>query len=450
MVLFAAIMLSLLAPPARAATDPAVLAESAVIVEYNSGTILYEKNKDARRPADSLTRIMALLVAAKECDRGAVRSSDLVKMTTSAWKGLTTSSSTLNIVPGEEMSLLDLMYCSYTGAASEAGNLVAEHVAGSVSAYVDMMNALAAELGCTGTNFVNTHGEADVNQYTTAWDQYLIYSAAMQSSIFADITGTFKYQVPQTNTSAARNLTSSNFMLNESGRYYYRYCTGGKPSATFEGGYSMVAAAEGEGFCLVSVIMGAKAVILEDESTQMQNLSETKRLFQWAFSEFSWKTVISSSELVAKVPVRFGDGADFVNLRPASSVSMLIHNDVKVSDFTREIKLYSEESGEALDAPVRVGDALGEITLTHDGRSYGTIKLVANTSVGLQRIEYIKAQLKKLLKTPAVKIGIIILAILFFAYIALVVRYNIRRRRHLQKVAEAKKKIIEERRNTPR
>ena len=448
LLIFVALLLSVLPQPARAVTNPNVLAKSALLVEHNSGTVLYEKNKDEQRPADSLTKVMALLVAVTECEKGNVKVTDLIKMTESAWGGLNSSSTTLDITPGEEMALLDLMYCAYTGAASEAGNMIAEHVAGSVEDYVAMMNALARELGCENTNFVNTHGEARSNQYTSAWDQYLIYSKAMESSLFADISGTYKYKVPQTNTAEVRSLTSSNYMLNESGKYYYRYCTGGKPSATYEGGYSLVASAEREGFYLVSVVLGSQAVILEDESTQMQNLTETRRLFEWAFSEFSWKTVISSSELVAKVPVLFGDGADFVNLRPVSSVSMLIHNDVKVSEFEKEIKLYSQESGETLTAPVRVGDALGEITLTYNGKNYGAIKLVANTSIGLQRIEYIKAQLKKLMATPAVKIGFAVLLLLFAAYIVLVVRYNIHRRRHMQRVAEAKRKIIEDRQRT--
>ena len=432
--------------PAKAAAQLGdVVASSALLAEADTGAILYKQNMSSQHPADALAKIMTLLLAISAIENEEVRPDDTIEMTESAWFDINTHSTTQKIKPGEKMKLLDLMYCAYIGGANEACNMIAEYIDGSTDVFIDRMNARAVELGCENTNFTNTHGQHDDNQYTSAQDQFLIFRDAMGKELFVEMSGVYKHTVESTNMSDARNLTSPNSLLNANGKYYYRYCTAGMTSATYEGGLSFVAFAESDGLSLISVVLGSDDIILEDESAELRNLTESRRLLEWGFSEFSWRTVLSSFGLVAKAPISNGAGADFVNLRPESEIRLLLDKDIPDEEFVRNITIYSIENGETLVAPIEAGTELGELTLSRNGENLGTVKLVANTSIDLHRLEFIRMQITAVLSNSTTRIVTAVLAVLLVTYIALVVRYNIIRRKRLRRIAEAKRKLVEER-----
>ena len=450
------------AMPARAATPfRDIVAVSAMLAEADSGTVLFGHNTDRRHPADGLARIMTLLLAVTDCTDDDADSEELVVMTDSAWLNINANSATIGISPGEEMPLIDLMYCAYMVSASEACNMIAEHLSGSVESFVKRMNERAIELGCKNTNFSNANGQYNVFQYTTATDQFLIFREALSNSLFAEITGTYRYTTGETNMSESRNLVSSNSLLNTGGKYYFSPCASGLASATFEGGYSFIAFAEADELSLISVVLGSDLIILEDESTQIRNMTETRRLFEWGFSHFGWRTILSPGIPVDKAPVLNGDGADTVNLSPESSIRLLLDNDVQDSDFKPVVTLYADEFGEILEAPVAAGEVLGEMILTRKVRSgevvlagevrdgiieYDPVLLVANTSIELHRLVYIKRQVQELLSGKPAKITVWVLAGIVVLYIALVIRYNVIRHKRLHRIKEAKRKLAEERR----
>ncbi|MCL1835318.1 MAG: hypothetical protein FWG48_04080 [Oscillospiraceae bacterium] len=431
--------------PASAATRFSRLeAKSAILAEPVSGTILFEHNARDVHPADHLARAMTLMLAVSAFENGAVDISRPVTVSETAWKETDTGSYTLGLTPGETITLSDLMYCAYVGEASDACNFLAECVAGSVGNFVSLMNERARELGCKNTHFVNTHGWYDNAQYTTAMDQFIIYREAMSLPMFAEISGTYRWIVGNEDDSDTYVLTSSNSMLNSSSKYYYRPCVSGITSQSYEGGYSFVAYAQSDGLTLVSVVLGSDVVVFEDQSALMRNLSESQRLLEWGFSNYSWRTVLSASELVAKAPVVHGDGADYVNLRPENSITILLEKNAATDDFSRDVTIYSVRDGEDLVAPVLQGDVLGEVKVTRGSEDYGTVLLVANTSIALHRFEHIKSQLKETLSGRAARIIIFVLFVIVAGYIALVVRYNVLRRRRLRRIATEKKRLSEE------
>jgi len=427
-------------------------AEIALLAEADSGEVLYPPagprsgSIHNTHPADGLVKIMMLLVAVTAVDNKEADLNEIIEMTETAWSAIGAGRTTMGITPGEEMTLLDLMYCAYMGGASEACNMVAERIAGSVEAYIDMMNERAAELGCENTNFVNTHGQYNENQYTTAYDLYLIFKEAMKYELFTEISGIYRYTIEETNRSGPRNIVSSNSLLNQSGKYFFRYCLSGMTSATYEGGYSLVSFAESDGLSLISVVLGSDVVIHEDESTDIRSLTESRRLFEWGFSQFGWRTILSSSELVEKVPITHGAGADFVNVRPETSITLLLDKDVPPEAFIRSITIFSEANNEPLVAPINAGDVLGELTLSRGGAEIATVSLIANTSIDLHSFQYIRMQVLEVLSSEIARYIIIILSSLLFIYILLVVRYNIIRRKRFNRIREAKRKLADERR----
>ena len=455
-ILIPAVLLLSSIPVKAAAPFLDLVAQAALLAEVDTGTVLFGHNTNVRHPADSLAKVMTMILAVSAIEDGEAGLNDLVIMTESALFDIKSSSSTQGISPGEEMTLVDLMYCAFVGGANEACNLIAEHIAGSVETFVDMMNERAKELGCERTNFTNPHGQYNDDQYTTAMDQFAIYRDALGHPLFEDLSGTFRYTIEETNKSKQRRLTGTNSLLNTGGKYFFRPCTSGLASITYEGGHSFVGFAESDGLSLIVVVLGSDVVMFEDNSAEMRNLTEAARLFEWGFSEFAWRIILSpSAPPIGKAPVEHGAGADYVNLRPESEIKRLLDKDIPDKDFKHDVVIYSDRDGEPLVAPVTAGQVLGEVTVTrYDAKTrttieYGTIRLVANTSVELHRLQFIKMQITEVLASSTAHTVIWILVILIAGYLALVIRYNVVRIKRIRKIKEAKRKLIEERQHEP-
>ena len=419
-------------------------AQSAILAETEGGTILYQHNAHVRHPADSLTKIMTLLLASHAIENDVIGDHELITMTESAWVDINENSTTLDIQPGEVMSFIDLMYCAYVGNANEANNMIALRLAGSINAFVIMMNEKAAELGATETRFINPHGQHHELQYTTAHDQFVIFKEAMKSLLFAEVAGTFRHITESIDDFDSRTITSSNFMLSQSSRYYYRNLIAGRDSATFEGGYSLITMAEEEGLSFISVVLGSYDIVFDDGSAELRNYTESIRLIQWGYSQFAVRDILKTTDLLARVPIQHGSGVDFVNARPESSLSLLLNNAIPTESFIRNITLYYNDDN-PLIAPISSGDVLGEVRITHNGFEYARMNLVANTDVSLNGIEFIRRQISAMLSTALARNIIILLALILILYIVLVVRYNIARANRMRKIKNAKKDIMRQR-----
>ncbi|MCL2820054.1 MAG: serine hydrolase [Oscillospiraceae bacterium] len=431
-------------PAKSSVTFRDLAARSAIIAEKDTGLVLYESNSHIRHPADALTKIMTLYIAAQMVENDDISDHELITMTETAWYDINDNSTTQDILPGEEMTFIDLMYSAYVGNANEACNMLALRISGSIDAFVRLMNEQAKEMGADNTQFMNAHGQYNDSQYTTAHDQFLIFSTAMKSALFTEVSSTFRHITEGTDEVESRTITNSNSLLNQSSRYFYRHCISGRDSATYEGGYSLVALAEEDGLALVSVVLGSDVIIFDDESTDMRNFSESLRLFQWAFTQFAWRDILKTTDLLARVPILHGSGADFVNARPESSLTLLLDNSIPLDSFIQSSTIFYDENN-PLVAPVSAGDVLGEVIVTRNGVEYAKIALVANTNVSLSGVEYIRGQIVDLLSTNTARNILFILAAILILYIALVIRYNIVRANRIRKIKNAKDDIVKER-----
>lgn len=426
-----------------------IIASSALLIEKNTGTILFEHNRDEVRPADGLTRVMTLLLASQAVESGAIDEFSIVPMAEGAWEPLDERSRTLGIEPGERVAFIDLMYASFLGNAHEASNMIAIIIAGSIESFIAMMNDKANDLGCTNTRFVNTHGRYNTAQTTTAYDQYLIFKEAVNSELFLEISGTFRHTTLSIDEIPSRTITSGNHMINQASRYYYRHCLSGAESATFEGGHSLVAFSRDEGLALISVVLGSGERMFDDGTVDLQNFSETIRLLNWGYDNFAWRNILRETDLLARVPILHGAGADFVNARPIETITLLLNNSVTDESFIRTINLYYDDEN-PLVAPVEAGHILGEVTLSRHGTQYARMPVVANTSVALSNFEFIRIQVVDLLSTTWARNIMIILGVLVLIYLALVIRYHVLRAARMKKVKAAKDKLIREHRDNNR
>lgn len=414
------LLMPFLHPAALAIDDIEVNAARVLLVEPASAEVLYEKNADEHANPASLTKIMTALLI---LEYGKL--DETVTVSASALADLHPDSSVAGLKIGEELSLRNLLNCILIASGNDACNVAAEHIAGSIPAFVALMNNRARELGCNDTHFANAHGLTQDDHYTTARDLYKMVLEALKHPLFLEICNTASITIPSTNKSEERYFYSTNHLISplKLPDYLYPYAKGIKTGYTSAAGYCLVASAEKNGLFLVSVVMGAEK---EEETGRIMSFVDTKNLFEWAFSSFSYQTVISSREPIVEVKVRLAKDTDYVVLNTSSSVEALLPNDFDPSDVEREIVVYNEDK---ITAPITKGQKLGEVTLTYKGRNYGTLSLVALNSVQRDQILYYMDQFHAFIAQSWVKWAIIGLAALLVLYIIIAIIYNSRRKK---------------------
>ena len=439
LILLICLMLCGVAPSAYALDDPSLQAKAVLLADMNSGEILYSKNADERRSPASLTKIMTGLLAVEALESGQCRMDDMVTAGSDTWQGLSEDSSNSNIQPGEQMTYKDLLYCAIGHSANEACNVLATYIAGSIEAFVQMMNDRAAELGCTNTHFLDTNGLSNDGHYTTAYDLYLITREAMSHPDFVAICDSDYYKTQPTNMSGSREIYNSNALISNGGyyaqqainnlghNYLYEGASGVKTGYTRAAGYCLVSTAERNGIHVLAVVMGCGGE-LNTQEPEYGNFVDSIALYDWTFDNFSYRTLLSASQFSQKVTVDLADGDGSVILRPTEDIRALLPNDIDDASIATDVSIYEDK----LVAPIEAGTELGEVRISAGGREYGVVKLVNPTAVELSRGEYIKQQLKSFFSKGWVIAIIVIVAVIAAAYLILVARYRRLRRRHLQ------------------
>lgn len=350
----------------HAKKKPSISAESAVVMDVQSGTILYEKNMDKKEYPASITKVMTALLAIENSTL-----SETVTYSREAVTNLESGASNIDIKPGEKLSMKDSLYGILLMSANEACNGVSEHIAGSIDQYVKMMNQRAKELGCTGTHFANTNGLWLANHYTTAHDMALISRAAYKNPVFAEITGTKRYNIAATNKSKERYLYNHHGMLYASvfPQYVYEYCVGGKTGYTSKCRYTLVTYAKKNGMTLVSVIM--KAPNSPWTAPDNNEYTDTTKILNYCFENYrsysieeeateavnenNLFTVFSSYYKRETSPLSIEDDAD-----------VILPKGVKLDQAQKTIEFY--------DTPQPVSkskNSIGKITYTYAGNSVG-------------------------------------------------------------------------------
>ena len=430
------LLVSLTATPFAAAEeptlpeDPDIQAKAALLVDANTGAIVYAKNEHQELYPASLTKIMTALLVVEAIDKGQL-SLDQEVTASSTIESLDTDGSTANIKPGEIMTVEQLLYCMLVVSANEACVILAEAVSGSVDAFVDQMNEKAQALGCENTHFVNPTGLHDSQHYTSAWDLYLITKEALTHKDFVRISDTGDITLPATNLHEARALHSTNYLISvwRSRGYINKNAHGIKTGSTSEAGHCLVSSAAKGSLSFISVVLGCDRLTLEDGEIRTMSFYETNRLFQWGFDNFSYKTILTADEYPKEVAVSLSK-IDHVTVHPARDVEILMPNDLEPEDLERTITLNSDP----VEAPITTGDKLGTIQLSYQGTVYATEDLPALNDVEASRLLTFWRDVKLFFAKPAVKIAGIVLAVLLVVVLLWKLIFGRRRYRYGRRV----------------
>ena len=416
---------SALADETEAADPPELHAKAALLVDANTGAVVYALNEHQELYPASTTKIMTALLVLEAVDQGELSLEDELTASRAAMTtGLAEDGSTANIQEGEIMTVEEYLTCMLVVSANEACNVLAEAVSGSVEAFVEDMNEKAAELGCVNTHFVNTTGLHDSQHYTSAWDLYLITAEAMKYDTFMRICDTATATIPATNLSEARTLHTTNYLIGAwwSRGYLYDDAHGIKTGSTSQAGHCLVSSATRGSLSFVSVVLGADRVTLDDGEIRTYSFYDTRLLFEWAFDNFSYQTVLTEDELIKDVGVALSK-TDRVSVHPAEDVELLLPTGTEASDLERTLELE-----DPVDAPITQGQVLGTLTLSLDGQELATVDLLAMADVEANPLLVFWRNVQDFFSKTAVRVVCIILGVLILA--AVIWKLTLGRRRY--------------------
>jgi len=257
-------------------------AVSAIVIEEETGIVLYEKNAAAPLPMASTTKIMTALVALEECA--------LEELVTAGKNAFGVPGTSIYLEQGESLSMEQLLYGLMLASGNDAAVAIAEHVAGSVERFCEMMNARAVEIGCQNTHFSTPHGLPADNHFTTAHDLALISREAMKNDVFRKIVSTQRACIPWVSRGYDRVLNNKNRLLSN-----YAGAIGIKTGYTKAAGRCLSFAAERDGMTLIGVVLNCPDWF--DVSAQ---------LLDHVFDRYEKKRIYSAGDVIAKVEVEGG------------------------------------------------------------------------------------------------------------------------------------------------
>ena len=259
-------------PLANWPQGPAIYAESGILVDLDTQEILYSKNIDKQLYPASITKVMTTLVAIESSSP-----EEPVTFSQHALDSIEWDSSNIGCRLNETLTMEQCWYAMMLNSANEVCCGVAEHISGSIEAFVEKMNQKAAELGCTNTHFSNPNGLPDETHYTTAHDMALIANAAYQNETFRQVFSTRQYEIPPTpQYTETRYLYNHHKMMQPDTEYYYEGCLGGKTGYTETALNTLVTIASRNGKNLLCVTMRTQG---------RQVYTDTASLFDYGFSQ---------------------------------------------------------------------------------------------------------------------------------------------------------------------
>lgn len=331
-----------------------IKAKSVVLMEPNTGKVLYESNSDEKLPPASITKIMSLLLVMEAIDRGDI---SLETVVTASEHACSMGGSQIWLEPGETMTVNDLLKAAVIASANDACVALGETVAGSEEGFVALMNERANELGMTNTHFVNCTGLDAEEHLTTAYDVALMSSALIKHDLIKDYSTVWM----DTLRDGKSELVNTNKLVR-----FYEGTTGLKTGTTSTARYCLSATAERNGLELVAVVMAGES--------SNDRFGGAKKLLDYGFANYNYSSIDAGLEEKPKIQVLKGTQKT-VEALPQGTLNVLLP---KTASGNIERKTVLSDS---VTAPVKKGDILGTVTVTLNGEQLGEIALVAKEDV---------------------------------------------------------------------
>lgn len=416
--------------------DQPLRASSAMLIYLGAtraqDVVLFERQADTQYMPGALLRVAVGAYAARCIEEQQLNIDEVTGTYTRSLfnhyvtgTGLGTASMALN----ETWTLRDLLSVSMIQTAADATVTMAVALSGSVEAFVQGMNELAAELGCHNSHFTNVTGLDDINQYMSARDVWIFTRYAAENNTIRQMMSQSYVKVKPVSGGAERGWENTNSLLRSATEFYDarvqygRAGTGGEQNLQH-----LVAAASSAGYEYMTVVMGTPRTDASGKTGLY--FVDAKRLLDWGFDAFTYKTLLAKGEVVGRIPVELGADRDSVELIASASVATIVANDVETSVITRKVTL----SAEQLTAPVEKGTVVGKVTLLLNlDEVLGEVDLIAAHTVERSDLAAFWKNLTAFFASPVFWICLGGVILLIALYVLLNIVHNRRRRRRRMK-----------------
>lgn len=327
---------------------------SALLMEFSTGQVLYEKNSNEKLPMASVTKIMTMLLAMEAVDSGKITFDDMV--TGSAY-AKSMGGSTIFLDEGEQLSVRDILKGIAVASGNDAAVAMGEHLAGSAEGFVEMMNQRAAQLGMNDTHFVNCNGLDADDHYSSAYDIALMSRELMKHDGIFDFTTIWMDSLRD----GAFTLSNTNKLIR-----FYDGATGLKTGSTDKAKFCISATAKRGDMHLIAVIMAAPS--------SKERSADASKLLNYGFANYGVSNIAKKGEVVGTVHIDKGT-KDEVNVVCSDDINILYQKN-KRPETKREVVLEPN-----LIAPMKQGDRAGELVVTSDGTETSRCTVVLESDI---------------------------------------------------------------------
>ncbi|GAF66726.1 D-alanyl-D-alanine carboxypeptidase [Bacillus sp. TS-2] len=331
---------------------------SAIVIERDTGKVLFEKNSHEQLPPASMTKIMTMLLIMERIDNGALSYDEKVRTSENA---ASMGGSQVFLEPGEEMTVTEMLKAIAVASGNDASVAMAEHIAGTEEEFVSLMNDKAKELGLKNTNFINSNGLPAENHYTTAHDLAVISKELLKYEDITKFTSIYEDYL--------RKGTDKEFWLVNTNKLvkFYDGVDGLKTGFTKEAMYCLTATAEKNGMRVISIVMGAP--------TPKERNSQITEMLDYSFSQYMTHPMYEKDQLMGEIEVIKGD-KKVVSVLTSESISLLTKKGESVDEVVERIQWNDE-----LRAPIQKGEQVATLILEQDGKILSESPLVAADDV---------------------------------------------------------------------
>lgn len=342
-----------------------IYSDSAILMDFKTGAILYSKNSNEKMYPASTTKILTAIIALEECNLD-----DMVTVSKSAISVIPPGYSSANLLESEQISVKDLVTVFLVHSANDAGYVLAEHISGSIDEFANLMNKKATEIGCKDTHFTNPSGIHDENHYTTSYDLSLIARYCMLNKNFRNIVSQKSCTINRTNKSDVRTYKNTNDLINPSSKYYLEECVGIKTGYTSQAKNCLISACSKNNLALICVVLGSNQMSNGESSRYQDSIN----LFKYGYSNYSVKTFANKDDIIKNIEVKNGTKETRnLDLILEDSISVLLKNGENIPDASITLN-------DNLSAPIAKGTVLGTISYNIDNMQY-TKNLIASHDV---------------------------------------------------------------------
>ena len=356
---------------------PVLSVPSAILIDADSGQVLWEKEADVRRPIASTTKILTALLFIEH-----TKPDDIIKCNDANITKIEESS--LHIKPGETFTAENLLYGFLLRSGNDAGVVIAENIGGSIAGFADMMNARAKEIGAVNSHFMNPHGLTVPGHYSTARDLALIARVAMQNPRFAEAV-----RLPVRTIERSINKGDTHIVSRMKKRFHDKFpgADGIKTGNTKAAGFCFVGSATRAGEHLISVVLGARGG---------SSINDTVALQGWGFHRFSPVILTKKGEVVGRVPV-IGGTSGSVPAEAAQDLRAVADN---AGGSAEQIRYVFVPTAAQITAPIAEGTIIGKVQAMQGGKVLSEVDAVAMRAISAAPLEAAMGQASRGVALP--------------------------------------------------